>query len=50
MTATLEEDQRRKARALNVRVAGLPAGDTPKQGGMALCRMLEVEGTPFEDA
>lgn len=50
MTTTLEENQRRKARALNIRVAGLLAGDTSKQDAMALCHVLEVEGILFEDA
>lgn len=49
MVTTLEEDKRRHARALNVRVKGVPAGTSPKAGGKQLCRQMGVEVNAFVD-
>lgn len=47
---TLQEERRRRIRALHVRVTGLAEGTSPKEDAQALCTLLGVEGSPYIDA
>ena len=54
VTSTLEEEKRRRARRLNIRVSGIKETDaTPEEDGKSLCLKLgleEGEPTPFTKA
>lgn len=46
---TLQEERRRRLRALHVRVTGLVEGGSPAEDAQALCTLLGIEGASYID-